>query len=574
MDRDDRWGLAGLVVAMIAAAIFLLWETRGMTLGIDEWSFGYAYHTGHSLHEFFAPYNGHLLVVPLIIYKAVLEIFGIHGTLWLRFLNIGFHLTVCACVYFYMRPLVGPLPALAASILMLFLGSGSDIISETHGLANTLAIASGLAGWLLLGRRNTLADVLAALLFLVGVCSNAFGLPFCIGAIAIVLLDRESPRSRLWVPLAPLLAYGIWWLVEGRGSGVFVIADVAGLPSFFYDSLAAAAAAVSGTFTSPGAQGSSFILGPGEALVGAGLVLFVVAIGTGRYRPPRAAIPVVVATLASLLLTGVVADEERLPQSSRYVYVGVVLLLLLLGQLIAASPYRRQGALALAVICLVGLLPNFRELTYAGTFFRDQANRNRALLGAVELGRGAIPPETEIETAANSETGNIYDLGFSVATYDIAKERFGTPAFSRRQIEASDPVIRGEVDAFLVRTLPVALRPEGGKAPFRGNPHPASQNAQLTFHGDCLFYKPTFTGAFMTLELPPSGLWIKVSPGPAAAVVVKRFGDGYEQSLGELIGGTGATLSLPESPASKGWSALISAQQPVRVCGAQRLPPS
>ena len=230
MDRDERLGLAGLAVAIVAAAIFLFWETRGMTLGIDEWSFGYASHTGHSLHEFLAPYNGHLLVVPLVIYKGVLEIFGINGTLWLRVLNIGFHVTICACVYAYVRPLIGSLPALAAATLMLFLGSGGDIISETHGLANTLAIASGVGGWLLLGRRNTVADVLAAFLFLIGVCSNAFGLPFCIGAIAIVLLDRESPRSCLWVPIVPLFVYGIWWLLEGRGSGVFVIAGC-GSPS-------------------------------------------------------------------------------------------------------------------------------------------------------------------------------------------------------------------------------------------------------------------------------------------------------------------------------------------------------
>jgi hypothetical protein len=572
MDRDERLGLAGLAVAMIAAAIFLFWETRGMTLGIDEWSFGYATRTGHSLHEFLAPYNGHLLVIPLVIYKGVLEISGINGTLWLRFLNIGFHLTICACVYAYMRPLVGPLPALAAASLMLFLGTGGDIISETHGLANTLAIASGVVGWMLLGRRNTVADVLAAFFFLIGVCSNAFGLPFCLGAIAIVLLDRQSPRSRLWVPLVPLFVYGIWWLLEGRGSGVFVIADVAGLPSFFYDSLAAAVGALTGTFTSPGAQAPSFALGPGEAIAGAGLVLFVIAMVTWGYRPPRAAIPVVVATLAAWLLTGVVASEERLPQSGRYVYVGVILLLFLLAHLIAASPYRRQGALALAVICLVGLLPNFRELTYAGTFFRDQANRDRALLGAVELGRGTISPETEIETSASAETGNVDDLGFSVAAYDAAKERFGTPAFSRHQIEASDPVIRGEVDAFLVRTLPVTLQPEGGKAPFQANPNPVPQNAQLSFHGDCLFFKPTFAGATMTLEVPPSGLWLEASPGPAVPVAVRRFGDGYEQSLGEVIGGTGATLSLPASRVSEGWSALISAQQPVRVCGAQPLP--
>ena len=206
----------------------------------------------------------------------------------------------------------------------------------------------------------------------------------------------------------------------------------------------------------------------------------------------------------------------------------MVLLLFLLAQLIAASPYRRQGAVALAVICLIGVLPNFRELTYAGIFFRDQANRDRALLGAVELGRGTISPETDIETSASAETGNVADLGFSVAAYHAAKERFGTPAFSRQQIEASDPVIRGEVDAFLVRTLPVTLRPEGGKAPFPANPDPVPQNAQLSFHGDCLSFEPMFAGATSTLEVPANGLWLEASPGPAVPVAVKRFGDRYD----------------------------------------------
>jgi len=61
---------------MAAAALLLLWEGRGLTLFVDEWTFGFGFRTGHDLSAFLAPDNGHLALVPVLITKASLQLFG------------------------------------------------------------------------------------------------------------------------------------------------------------------------------------------------------------------------------------------------------------------------------------------------------------------------------------------------------------------------------------------------------------------------------------------------------------------------------------------------------------------
>ena len=248
-----------------------------------------------------------------------------------------------------------------------------------------MTVATGLAAWLVLRQRRLAWDIVATALLTVGVCSNGYALPFTIGAVAVVLLDRESPRARLWVPAFPLFVFGVWWLIEGRSEGITSLANFAALPSFFFDSLAAALAALTGTFTSPGVHAASFDIVPGQALAGAVLVA-VLALAVGcRYRLPRASLPALTALLAFWLLTAGSASIERNPTSSRYIYVSVILLILILAEALAASRIRNQGAVALTAICAFALFPNVREITYMADVFHEQSEINRAALGAADL---------------------------------------------------------------------------------------------------------------------------------------------------------------------------------------------
>jgi hypothetical protein len=555
---------------MTAATVLLLLKGWGLTLLIDEWSFGYGTRTNLDLAAFVDPHNGHLVVVQVFITKGALQVFGSDAALPLLLASIGIHLGVAACLFAFLRDPLGPLAALAPAVLVLFLGAANDAIVGSHGMSNTIAVLCGLSSWLALRRRKLAGDIAAASLLTLAVCSNASGIPFCFGAFALIALDRDSTWRRLSVAIVPLAVYGAWWLIEGRGAGEFAIANLGGLPSFAFDSLAAALGAISGLFTTPGSRSGGFDPSVGQALAGGGLIAILALVLGWRYRLPRAAIPALVALLSFWLLTAGVAGPARQPEASRFLYVGVVLLLLLLAQMIAASPIRRNGALALAAICAFALLPNIRELTYGADFFQEQSERNRAVMGAADL-LGEKAPNTLMEVPQEWAEGNVADLQFSLEQYIASKRRFGSPAFSVEEIERASPAARADADRFIVRALAPAIQPAAG--PPGGLPvRLVSQSGGIIVRrGGCLRFEPRASGAQVSVNLPESGLWLHPAPGPFVQISLRRFADGFRVGAGPAPSARPSTFRFPSGPASSDWQAQLKTEQPILLCAAQQL---
>jgi hypothetical protein len=471
-------------------------------------------------------------------------------------------------LFVWLRRLLPPLTALLPAVLFLFLGTANDAFVGSHGMPLTLSAATGLAAWLLIERRQLGFDLAATFLLTVGICCNGYTLPFILAAIAIILLDSESSRRRLWIPAVPLALYGLWWLLEGRDQGQLVIANIGGLPSFMFDSLGASLASITGLFTAPGTLTVSFDVAAGQALAGACLVaLLALAVGL-RYRPPRAAIPTLVALLTFWLLTAGVADPARLPNSSRYLYISVVILLLLLAQMIAFSAIRREGAIALAAICLFALLPNLRELHYSAAMIREQSTINRAVLGAADLVAEQSPGEATLENASEPATVDYPDLLFTMSQYLIARDRFGTPAFTLAEIPGAPPAARAAADRLLVRTLPIAVEPlPGPPRPLPPSARGSQTGGLLKRENGCLRFIPYTLEAHLNLRLPRGGLWVRSAPGLPMPIAVRRFSSAFETSIGPALSGRPSAITLPAAgPAARNWQVHLEPQQPVLVC--------
>lgn len=426
-----------LGAAMVAAALLLLWESRGVTFFVDEWSFGFKSRTGWGLGELLEAQNGHLMAVPVAITKLSLELFGAETTLPLRLVSIGLHLTNALLLYLLLRGPLGKLAALAPAVLLLFLGSAADLLIGSHGMPMLIACAAGLGAWLALLRGNAGGDVAAALLLCVGVASNGLILLFLAGAVAWLAL-AGAPRRRYWVPALPLAIYAVWWLVKGgEGESDFAFANLAALPTFAFDSLGAELAALSGLFTAAGVRDQqSFDPAPGLALAGA-LLVGLTALWPSGWRPPRAALPALAALLALWVSTGAVASPARQPESARYLYPGVILLFLLAAQLLASSPWRRRGAIVVIAVCALGFLPNLRELHYGGAFFREQSDQDRAVLAAADSLGPEAPGDLVLELDGDPGLVGVPDLNFDLATYRTARESHGTPAFSATELASA-----------------------------------------------------------------------------------------------------------------------------------------
>ena len=564
----SRLALFALIAAMVAAAALLLWEGRNLTFFIDEWSFGYLARHGMGASELLQPDNGHLAVVPVLATKVSLELFGADTTLPLRIVSLALHLAATGMLFVFLRSALGPLVALAPSILFLFLGAAGDAFVGSQSIPVQIAATSGVGALLALRSRSLFGDALAALLLVVGVASNGFALPFVIGAAAVIVLEPRWRRSRLWVVALPVIVYAAWWLGYGHDAkSGFDIDNVGGLPAFGFDSLAAVLAALTGLFTEHGVDRVSFALGPGQAVAGA-VLLAALVLAVRGYRPPRAALPALLALLALWIATGLVAGPARQPAASRYVYSSALLLLIAAAPLIATVPGRRRASIAVAVVCAIALIPNLRGIHYSGNFFRTQASLNRAVLAAIDLTGPGAGASMRIETADEQIPGGVDDMRDSIQDYRIGRESYGTPAYSGQELAAADPGAREAADRLLARILGIEVeRARGPAMPLRRDFSVVPAKATVKRSRACVEMLPSAAGASVTFELPPRGVRIRPAPGPTVPVALRRFGDSFSVDGGTVIGGVAADLRPRADPAAAGWQIQLPIQQRTLLCG-------
>lgn len=569
-EKLEWWAVAGLLLAMACAAALLIWEGRGLTLLLDEWSWGFGGRTNLDLHAFVDPHNGHFIAVLVLLTKGALQLFHADAALPLRLLSVALHLAVAGCLFLLMRKAIGTVAAVIPTVLILFLGTANDVIIGSHSMSVTITVLVGLAAWLAIERNRPIWDAVAAGLLTIGVATASTVLPFVLGATALIALDRKSPRSRYWVTLFPFAVYLLWWLAWGHPEKSDVaIANVAGLPSFAFDSLAATLASITGLFTVPGSRTAGFDLSAGQALAGGMLAVLLGVVLSRRFRPGVASLVPLLTLLSFWLLTSAVASPARAPESSRYLYISVILLLLVFAQEIGATPVRGRAALVLSAICAFALLPNIREITYAADGARIQAEANRAVMGAADLIIGEAPGDTLLEDSADVVGVQSADLAFSLEKYAASRQRFGAPAFSVAQIEAAGFLAHTAADHFLARALSIEVVPASappGRLPVALEVEQSGGTSKRV--NGCLRFTPIVDGALLSLKLPVGGLWIRPATGAPVPVRVARFDQSFGVSMSAALAGRASKLTLPATRASSGWRAQLAPSQPLLLCAA------
>src|SRR6476620_4833971 len=206
-EEQLAWG--GLAVAMAVSAAVLLWAGRNTTLFADEFTF-YQYFHDLDLKSLLTPHNGHLILVPRLIYAGIFQAVGpSHAALAAADL---FAVLLCAGLFFVLaKRRVSPGIALALTLPLLFFGSAWDVVLSTLGIGAIYSVAAGLGMLLALERNDLRGDVAACVLLCLSVASFSLGLGFLVAA-AIALFVRQDLRRPAWVVLIPLAAYVVWWV--------------------------------------------------------------------------------------------------------------------------------------------------------------------------------------------------------------------------------------------------------------------------------------------------------------------------------------------------------------------------
>jgi hypothetical protein len=547
LELTDRlcWGLLG--VAMAVAAALILYLNRGTVFYVDELFF-FTRSPETDLETVFTPVNGHLIAVQRAYTKLLVEVFGATYVPF-RVLHVAVVLVAAGLFFALAKRRIGALPALAPTLVLLFLGSAWQHVMIPIGTPVILSVALGLAALLALEREDRLGDVAACVSITLSLATFSVALAFLVG-IAVSVLTRANRWNRAWIFLVPLTLYAAWklWSLGLESSEQTRVENVLLIPSWLFDSLALVGGALTGL--------NYDFSGSGRPLpdIGWGRIIAVLAIGALAWRISRGDLPKSLwESLAIALSYWAIAALAagtlgRVPVLVKYVYPGGIVALLVATAAAGGLRFTRASLTVLFGVAAASLLMNIAALRDAGTFFRNVYSSGvQARLGALEVTRGTVAPG--FNPFGEAPDPALDAAGTSAEAYFAAVDRYGSPALSPAELEQLPAGLRETVDFVLARALRLRLDPVSGAPPT----------------GSCerLEAEP---GQPIGFELPRGGVNLRVKGAAPAVLTVGRFADRPSVELGRLTPGETAVLRVPSDSSSKPWLASVQQARSVEVC--------
>jgi hypothetical protein len=552
LELTDRLCWVILGTAMAAAAALILYLNRGTTFSPDQ-TFFFLDTPDLDVGGVFEPRTGHLVATTRLAYKAILETVGA-DYLAFRLLALAALLLSAALFYAVIKRRIGAVPALAPTLVLLFLGSAWQHVVVPNGFTVMSSIAAGLAALLALERGDRRGDIAACALLTLSVVSYSTGLAFLVG-VAISVLLRPDRQARAWIFLIPLALYAAWWLSETPSPAYAgeepTPSNALLIPNFIAEALATVIAALTGLgydfagSTQPlaGPSQPGIELGWGRILAALAVVALVLRIRRGNVPPSLWVSLGIVLAFWSLaaLVTG---PGTRAPSAIRYIYPGAVGVLLVATDAARATRFSRLGLAVLFIAAALSLATNSALLRDGASWFREvQSGRVGAQFAMVELARDHVNPDFD-------PVGIVPELvSVKAATYFAAIDRYGSPAPSLSELERQDEDVRQGADRILANALGLHLqasssRPDGG----------------------CRRLRAEQPGAPLGFELPRGGASLRVRAAGPAAVSLGRFATLPSVEAGELSPGERATLRVPSDSSPKPWRAAVVGASSVEVC--------
>jgi hypothetical protein len=551
-----------LALLLAAGAAFILHESRGTTLWVDEWSWAFDRRGAHP-DTWLEPHNEHLSAVPLALYRLLFTTAGLDDYLPYRLIGLAAHIACVVLLFAYSRRRVGEIAALLAAALLLLIGPAWQNILWPFQMGSLISMAAGVGALLLLDRGDKAGDAGACGLLGLSLASSGIGLPILVGAIVELAYGRRRLRDT-WIAGLPLLAYGVWWLAFQETD--FVRHNLVVAPGFAADAFAGVLSSLAGL--------GGVVIGENPQTLGWGRPLAVAAAAALAWRLARdRPVPARVLGLLAILVAFWVATALRRAQIStpvegRYLYVGALFVLLLAAELARGTTLSRRGAALAAGLVAIAVLANLGDMRAGGRYLRDQAHAAHAVAGALELARARVPAEH----VAEAFPGHPF-LVVRAGSYYAAADAYGSPAASPEELAAAPGGARLAADAELIRVHAVELDPAGSEEPLGAPPAiDAMVGGSATTRGSCVAFepaeaRPAAVTPELQLTLPRAGLLLTASDGPVT-VSVRRFADVFpEQPQATLAGAARATLRIGADRATQPWHVRLAPAGSVTTCG-------
>jgi hypothetical protein len=495
--------LAGLA---LAAVLVLLHLGRGTTFFYDEWDWVQTRRRG-LIEPLLRPHNGHLLAVPVAIYRVLFALVGLRHYTVFRVTAIGFELLCVGLAMIVVRRELPRLLIVVAAAALLFYGPGWQDLLWPLQIAYTASVAGSLAAIILLRRRDRIGDVSAAVCLTLSVASSGLGLPLLAGAAAYLLLAREW--RRLWVIAVPGVLYGLWYLRYGQSE--IRLANLPKLPAYMSTTSGATIGGLLGLRIDYG----RFFCGVLAALV-------VVAVVRHRDVPPVLGYALV-SVIGMWAAFGLARGQLGEPASSRYLYPGALLVVLVA----ATLPRRRLQpavALGLAVVLPFTVWSNAKVFRSGAAGLRSTSQVVRVELGALQVAGSHTEP------AFRPDTGRMPQVW--AGPYLAAVRALGSPSASVKEIERSSEALREDADGVLVAAYRSAAAGAG-----------ASHSCEV---------------APLSTVTPGSDLLIRAGPAGTTQVWLRRFAGAFRITPDATVAPDAAlALALPVDGVATPWELRV-----------------
>lgn len=407
-----------VVLTALAVSAAILIFTRGFTFYFDEWDFILTA-PDWTWTTYLQPHNEHPVILPRLIYAALLSTVGLRSYLPYMAVLLALHAANVALVFEVVRRRAGDLVGIAAAGLVMVLGAAWENLLWAFQIAFVGSVACGLCMLLVLQGPRSRGRMGAAATFLTGsLMFSGIGLFFGVATAVQLALTPGRRRDLLWLsPVA--VALGVWYLAYGRTGAVPnpppSASHLAELPRYVVWGLGSAVAGLIG-------ESGSFAL-PLLALAAAA-----VGFTWYRQRPDPFAFGVAAALVSFYAVTGATRVQLGFDQSGagRYVYEGAILWLLLLADGARLLPWRGSWRPALAALvfltCFNSAVVLF-EWGYARSFQMDRAVADLQALASVR-GSRCLDPNAAVDTLVMPQVT-------SPGAYYRAVDRYGDPVAGR-----------------------------------------------------------------------------------------------------------------------------------------------
>ena len=529
---------ARVALALICAASALTLVLLGTRLTFfgDDWAFLLQRPT-LSADALLEDHNGHLSVLPVLSYKLLVALFGFDSQLPFRLLLSASFVALGLVVYALVSERAGRVAGLVAAALLLFLGPAWEDLLWSFQIGFVGSLAAGLGALLALERDTPRRNAAACALLVLSLLLSDVGLALVVSAAVAVALRRRTGQA--WIPLVPVALFALWFVAYGRDASGISRSTLLDVPAYVVDAAGAGVASLTGFAPGGGFGATTAWERPLLAIA-----LVALAVWFLRGGRPRASVLVFLAgALTFWVLAGANFTPERGPSASRYQLVNAAFLLLIAADLFGPARLGRPAAVALLAVAAVVLVANLAALRSGYDFMRLRADNTRAALGALEIARGAVPPEFRltVPVALDRTLNNI-----SAGPYFKEAAKHGTPAWSAKEIVAASAEPRRVADSVLLSAYGLRLA-AGGRA---GG---GSGCRRLRAPG--------------VAPLPAGGAIVANVGRAPLGLAVARFAPAIRtRRLGGLAPGASGRVTIPRDAVALPWRLVAGGRSTLQVC--------